>query len=305
MEDCAGNTIEIISNWGEEKDLLTQQMEVLSYLVVQLEPINLRYHDQKTLNRFIVQLQTISKKIRHLPPEETLLLMNLRKDFLKDVQEAIIELLLALDQYNAQGRTRLFYQYLSTCQSYLQHAMEYKLEASKPAQVMMVEHQPGTPQEDPIARIDATYKAIIHAQLALAETSELLLGEDEIRHGNYNRFEQVLITISQPVHELYKILREAPFISEEAPLYSYRLQVLLGYIEVQIQHLLELFLLYHRSMCISAKQTCQMRREITRKLELVRHRSNDLPQAIIGLLDHIHPSSRGRRRLYLVEAGEG
>ncbi len=305
MEDCAGNTIETISGRGEERDLFTQQMDELFHLAEQLEPVNLRQHDQETLNRLIVQLQTISQKIRHLPPEETHLLMSLRKDILKDLQEAIIELLLALDQYDAQGRTRRFYQCLSTCRSYLEHVMERKREAINPAQVITVERQLGTRGEDPIARIGASYKAIIHAQLALAQTSELLLSEDEIRHGNYSHLEQTLMVTRQPAQELYNTLRDASFISEEAPLYSYRLQVLLGYIDEQIQRLLELLPLYRKSMHFSAKQACKMRREITRKLELVQHRSNDLPLAIIALLDHVHPSGGGRRRLYLVEAGEG
>src|SRR5260370_7361002 len=105
--------------------------------------------------------------------------------------------------------------------------------------------------------------------------------------------------------EVYKSLHELSVSAEEAALHSYRLQVLLGYIDGQIQYLLELLSLYRKCMHFFAEQTRKMRKEIMCKLELVRHRSNDLPQAIIALLDHVHHSGKGRRRLYLVEAREG
>ncbi len=305
MEDCAGSISEAISGQTEERDLSAQQIDELFHLAEQLEPVNLRQHDQETLNGLVVQLQTISLKIRRLSPEKTHLMMSLRKDILKDLQEAIIELLLALDQYDAQGRTRRFYQCLSNCRLHLEHIIERELEALKSAQTITVERQPETRGEDPISRIGASYKAIIHAQHALAQTSEILLIEDEIYHSNYSRLEQVLMVTRQPAQELYNTLHDTPFISEEAPLHSYRLQVLLGYIDGQIQYLLELLSLYRKCMHFSAEQTRKMRKEIMCKLELVRHRSNDLPQAIIALLDHVHHSGKGRRRLYLVEAREG
>lgn len=305
MKNCAGNIIETISEQEEEKDVWEQQMNKLSHLVEQLEPMYLHQHTQETLSHFIVQLQIISKKFRHLPLEETPLLRGLKKDLLKDLQEANIELLLALDQYDTQGRTRRFYQCLSTCQSYLEQALECKLETCKPVPGLTIEHQPGVKQEDPMTRISALYKAIIHTQLNLAKTSKLLVNEEEIWYGNYCHLEQTLMIMRQLVKELHNILYEDSSIYEEATFYLFRLKVMVGYVDEKIQHLLELFHFYHLSTHISSKQAYKLKREITSNLELIQHRSGDLPQAIIALLDHIYPSVRGHRRLYLVKTEDG
>jgi hypothetical protein len=299
MFNQADNISDTVFIQEEVSNSLMQEMERLLNVRKQLEPENLRECNENSLNRFIVQLQEISKEIRCMPPEATQPYVTSRNALLKYLHNAFIELVLALDHFTTKGRTSRFYKLLSKCQEYLESAYECKIDEPILKTIRLFDKSEQS-SGNFFTQSSSYYTYIVAAQASLEEVYELLLEDDNIQVDRYDHTVTILGKMSIPIRELCRLLNENTYFSGEASTLYYQLRVNLYYVDEQIQELIALIRTFRSIYRSSQKQARKASQEIYHKLELLIRSSNDLPNTITALLDQQRFQIKSNYRLRLI-----
>jgi hypothetical protein len=295
----------LVSVQLEEHSPFQRAMMQLLDIQEQLELVNQRLCTEGALNLFISDLQNIVQDVSRIPSETLSLLITSKRVFLKYVRNASIELLLALDQLVAKGRTHRFYKHLSVCQEYLEEAFACKIDrqtTSLSAESYLDMSQ--LPSGNPPTRIQQHSADILTSQTALEHEQESLANNDGLPSDHYNALLAALSGLSTPVKALCRWLDETRHFSEEPSLSYYQLQIHLYYVDEQARRLIALIRTLHTISCLSSRQAKRIRLEISHTLESLLRSSDDIPPALTALLDQMRFYRKSTPRLRLITSRE-
>jgi hypothetical protein len=109
----------LVSYLQTEQDPFQHVMAVLLDMQQQLEATRQRQCNEKILDLLLGDLQSTAREVRQMPLAPGSWTKAVQGKLLKHIRNASVELLLALDQVVAYGRTYRFYQHLAICQEHL------------------------------------------------------------------------------------------------------------------------------------------------------------------------------------------
>ncbi len=296
MKDHARNRKESIPELRGKKRRLLQALTILSAIAGQLEPARLRECDEEMLLNFIEQVETVRKDIRELPSKKSPV-QDLKRELFCILEEALIELLVAREQFTAEGRTRKFYESLSQFRHYIESALEHGQEYQE--QIAWVE-TPEPLEDEREVMLDVQSGAVDLARSMHFSVQQLLREKDELSGRRYMHLKEALRTLQEPLESLRALFNERVSISEESAQLLYQLQILLNNIDQQVERLVALLPVYRVSEDNSLGSALVVNKEISRKIEVIYRRCNELLQVIDALLEQGDLRS-GRRRLYSIK----
>ena len=295
----------LVSVQLEEHSPFQQAMMRLLDIQEQLEPVNQRLCTEGALNLFISDLQNIVQDVSRIPSETLSLLITSKKVFLKNLRNASIELLLALDQLVAKGRTHQFYKHLSVCQEYFEEAFACKIDRQTTS--LSAERYldvPELPSGNLPTRIQQYCAGILTSKTALEREQESLENNNGLPSDHYNALLAALSGLSTPVKALCRWLDETRCFSEEPSLSYYQLQIHLYYVDEQARKLIALIRTLNTISCSSTRQTKRIRLEISHTLESLLRSCDDIPAALTTLLDQMRFYRKSAPRLRLITSLE-
>lgn len=295
----------LVSVQLEEHSPFQRAMMRLLDIQEQLEPVNQRLCTEGVLNLFISDLQNIVRDVSRMPSETLSLLIISKKMFLKNLRNASIELLLALDQLVAKGRTHQFYKHLSVCQEYFEEAFACKIDrqtTSLSAERYL--NVPELPSGNLPTRIQQHCARILTSKTVLEREQESLENNDGLPSDHYNALLVALSGLAIPVKALCRWLDETRYFSEKPSLSYYQLQIHLYYVDEQTCKLIALIRTLQAISCSSTRQAKRIRLEIPHSLESLLRSSDDIPPALTALLDQMRFYRKSTPRLRLITSPE-
>lgn len=290
----------LVSYLQTEQDPFQHVMAVLLDMQQQLEATRQRQCNEKILDLLLGDLQSTAREVRQMPLAPGSWTKAVQGKLLKHIRNASVELLLALDQVVAYGRTYRFYQHLAICQEHLAEALLVCKEDTLAGSSSLHEcaDAPQLPSGDLHTDIQRCCSAILVARTALAYEQQKLANQYGVSSDCYRALLAALIALNTPVKSLCDLLAETRYRLNDPFAPCDQLQIHLYYIDEQNRRLVALIrTLQTLSTNRQIKRICL---EISLTLDALLQCSTEVPLAVKALLNHLPSVRKSVRRLCLV-----
>lgn len=272
-----------------------------------LEPTRQRRYGQRMLKRSLDDLESLTHNIRCAPCEPCSQTRAAQMELVRHLQAAAIDLLLALDQIVAHGRTYRFYRHLALCQDALASAqLVCRAETSERSYRLPASPVGSQPAGGGLAvRIQHHCSLIQEWHAALERERQVLAEYDGASTDSYNALLADLVALSAPVTALCDALTDVRHRLGDPQTLCDQLQIHLCYIDAQIQRLVDFIRTIQTPAASTSRQVKKTRLEISLTLDALLQCSDDVPPTVSALLGHLRSTRSKAPWLRLVPADPG